>query len=296
LVSGTVDKELKEPSQTFREIPIQQVQSFWNKRPCNLRHSTKPVGSKEYFDEIEARKYFVEPHLVTFADFPSMRGKKVLEIGCGLGAVTIGFARAGAAKVTAVDLSEKSLEIAKMHAEACGVSEKIEFYQANAEKLSEYIPTEKYDLIFSFGVIHHSPNPEAIVKQMKNFLKPGGKLKIMVYYSHSWKVLWILLKYGKLQFWKLRELIARHSEAQTGCPITYAYSKKSGRELLESCGLKVTNIEVDHIFPYRIPDYVQYRYVKVWYFRWMPHALFRFLEKKLGWHLCLTATKADSTS
>ncbi|MGC8960611.1 MAG: hypothetical protein ACP5OO_12685, partial [Chloroflexia bacterium] len=51
----------------------------------------------------------------------------------------------------------------------------------------------------------------------------------------------------------------------------------------------VTEMWVDHIFPYRIPDYVQYRYVKVWYFRWMPKPLFRWLERYFGWHLCVTA-------
>ncbi len=278
---------------TFRKVPIEKVRSFWDNRPCNLKHSVQPIGTKEYFDEIEARKYFVEPHLVDFADFSSVKGKKVLEIGCGIGAVAIGFARAGAEKVTAVDLSEKSLEISKKNAEACGLADKIEFFHANAEELSNYIPEEKYDLIFSFGVIHHSPNPDLILKQLASFLKPDGKLKIMVYHRRSWKVFWILLKYGKLQFWKLDQLIARYSEAQTGCPITYAYDKDQGKKLLETSGFKIEKNDICHIFPYRIPDYVQYRYVKVWYFRFMPKVLFGFLEKKWGWHLCLTATKAN---
>lgn len=281
---------------SFSNVPIDQVQAYWNRRPCNLKHSTKQVGSQDYFNEIEARKYFVEPHLMTFADFPSVKGKKVLEIGCGLGVATLGFAKAGAEKVTAIDLSEKSLAIAKEHAKACGFSEKIEFYHANAEELSQTLPLEHYDLIFSFGVIHHSPHPEKIVSQLKSYLKPGGKLKIMVYYSYSWKVFWILLTYGKLQFWKLRQLIASHSEAQFGCPITYVYNKKTGKKLLEDQGFKVIKTEVDHIFPYRISDYVKYKYVKVWYFRFFPRPLFRWFEKKWGWHLCLTATIPSAES
>ena len=67
------------------------------------------------------------------------------------------------------------------------------------------------------------------------------------------------------------------------------YGRKSGKALLERHGFKVTNVEVDHIFPYRIRDYVQYRYVREPYFAWMPPALFRALEKRAGWHLCLTA-------
>ena len=100
----------------FRHIPIEKVKEFWDRRPCNIRHSPKPVGTREYFDEVEARKYFVEPHIPRFAQFERWRGKKVLEIGCGIGTDTINFARHGA-QVTAVELSEKSLEIAKKRAE-----------------------------------------------------------------------------------------------------------------------------------------------------------------------------------
>lgn len=59
--------------------------------------------------------------------------------------------------------------------------------------------------------------------------------------------------------------------------------------MLEKCGFRVTDVAVDHIFPYSIPEYVQYQYKMVWYFRWMPKALFRVLERAFGWHLCLTA-------
>jgi len=111
----------------------------------------------------------------------------------------------------------------------------------------------------------------------------------MVYHRRSWKVLGILLGEGRGRFWKLPELVARNSEAQTGCPITYTYSRREGRALIERHGFRVREIRVDHIFPYRIKDYVQYRYVKEFYFRWMPRPLFRALERRLGWHLCLTA-------
>src|SRR5512132_3300903 len=94
---------------------IADVQRYWDARPCNIRHSAKPVGTRAYFDEVEARKYFVEPHIPGFAEFERWRGKRVLEVGCGIGTDTINFARAGA-EVTAIDLSERSLEIARKRA------------------------------------------------------------------------------------------------------------------------------------------------------------------------------------
>jgi hypothetical protein len=103
-----------------------------------------------------------------------------------------------------------------------------------------------------------------------------------------------LMGEGHGQFWKLKDLVAKNSEAQTGCPITYTYTRKEGRELLEGHGFQTRKIEVEHIFPYRIKDYVEYRYVKELYFRWMPAAAFQALEKGLGWHLCLTAEVPES--
>src|SRR4051812_9091376 len=67
----------------FEQVPVEQVRDYWNRRPCNIRHSPKPVGTREYFDEVEARKYFVEPHIPGFAEFSRWAGKEVLEIGCG---------------------------------------------------------------------------------------------------------------------------------------------------------------------------------------------------------------------
>jgi 2-polyprenyl-3-methyl-5-hydroxy-6-metoxy-1,4-benzoquinol methylase len=95
----------------FNQVSIGQVKDYWDRRPCNIRHSPKAVGTKEYFDEVEDRKYFVERHIPTFAQFERWRGKKVLEIGCGIGTDTINFARSGAL-VTAVELSEQSLGVA----------------------------------------------------------------------------------------------------------------------------------------------------------------------------------------
>ncbi len=273
---------------SFQIIPIEVVKEYWDSRPCNIRHSPAPVGTREYFDQVEARKYFVEPHIPGFAEFPRWKDKKVLEIGCGIGTDTINFARHGA-RVTAVELSEKSLEVARRRAEVFSLEDHIRFYQGNTEELEQFLPENKFDLVYSFGVIHHSPHPERIIDQIQHYVSSGSMVKIMVYHRYSWKALWILLTYGKGKFWCWQELVARYSEAQTGCPITYTYSRQQARKLLESRGFHVTELSAEHIFPYRIADYKEYQYKKMWYFKLMPQAVFRWLERNFGWHLCLTA-------
>ena len=267
---------------------VADVRRYWDARPCNIRHSPKPVGSREYFDEVETRKYFVEPHILGFADFERWRGKRVLEIGCGIGTDSVNFARAGA-ELTAVELSGESLRIAAKRAEVMGVAGSIRFVQANAEELTSALPAEQYDLVYSFGVIHHTPRPDRALAEIRALSVPGGTLKLMVYHRRSWKALSIVAMQGRGRFWKADELIAEHSEAQTGCPVTFSYTRREARELVERSGFRVREVQVDHIFPYRVRDYVQYRYVKEPYFRWLPEPAFRELERRFGWHLLVTA-------
>lgn len=272
----------------FSHVSVEQVRSYWDQRPCNVRHSPKATGTREYFDEVETRKYFVEPHILRFAEFERWRGKRVLEIGCGIGTDTTNFARHGA-KVTAVDLSPQSLELAKTRINLYGFSAQVQFYCGSAEELTRFLPVEPYDLIYSFGVVHHTPHPERVMEQMRHYARPGTVVKLMVYYRHSWKVFWILMGYGKGRFWRLKELIAEHSEAQTGCPVTYTYTREEGRRLIESSGFHQTGVFVDHIFPYRIPNYVKYEYEKAWPWSVTPRPVMRWMERHFGWHLCLTA-------
>jgi len=277
----------------FGDTSIERVREYWNSRPCNLRHSPEPVGTRQYFDQVEARKYLVEPHIPGFAQHQRWAGKRVLEIGCGLGTDTINFARAGA-RVTAVDLSSRSLDLARRRAQVFGLEDRVEFVEANAERLSEFVQPAEFDLVYSFGVIHHTPHPERALEQIRtHYTGPQTTVKLMVYHRWSWKVFAILFREAHGAFWRLDEAVARNSEAQTGCPVTYTYTRRSVRQLFELSGFAVDDLFVDHIFPYRVQDYVQYRYVKALPFRWLPEPANRALERRLGWHLCVTARGAE---
>ena len=250
---------------------LQDVMDYWNRRPCNIRHSRKDVGSKEYFDEVEARKYMVEPHIPGFADFNSWKGKRVLEIGCGIGTDAINFIRAGA-DYTGIDLSDESVALAKKRLTVYGLNGEI--LQANAEELDL---SGKFDLIYSFGVIHHSPNPRKIIEKAHVLCNPGATLKIMLYAKNSWKTAMI-------------EAGLDQPEAQTGCPIAYSLDKNDVLELTSGL-FSITEYRQDHIFPYVIDKYVEFEYELLPWFKTMPREMYESLCTNFGWHGLITATK-----
>ena len=269
---------------------IDRVKEFWDTRPCNVRHSLVDieVDPLRYSQEVIVRKYFVEPHIPAFAQFSRWEGKTVLDVGCGIGTDAISFARAGA-RVTAIDISPRSIDIAYKRARVHGLD--IEFVCGNIEKLHECVPSRCFDLVYSFGGLHHTPDPWAALRQIWAFyMSRNSVLKLMIYNRCSWKALWIVMKYGWGP-WRetFDEAIARHSEAQEGGPVLYTFTRQTARDLLR--GFKIEDIEVAHIFPWRVADYIEHRYVKEWYWRLMPDPLFRRLEKILGWHLLITARK-----
>jgi len=249
-------------------VTIDEVKEYWNRRPCNVRHSSHPVGTKEYFDQVEEKRYTIEPHNKTFPEFERWKGKKVLEIGCGIGTDATNFVRAGAI-YTGIELSSETLAVAKQRFEVFGLEGT--FIEGNAEELDKLLGDEKFDLIYSFGVIHHSPNPRAIAEHLPNHLNDNGELKVLLYAKNSWKN--YLIEAGLAQ-----------PEAQDDCPQAVTYTNKEARNLFDEFDLNITQ---DFIFPWQIEPYKNKIYIKEPWFEAMPAHMFRTLEKRLGWHLLI---------
>lgn len=251
---------------------LEDVRAYWDRRPCNIRHSDKTVGSRAYFDAVEERKYFVEPHIPGFAEFPRWNGKRVLEIGCGIGTDAANFARAGA-DYTGVELSETSLDLARRRFATYGL--KGRQLLGNGERVHELVESASFDLVYSFGVIHHTPNPRAVIESARCTIRPDGILKIMVYARNSWKA--FMIEEGFDQ-----------PEAQSGCPIAFTYTPEEAQALLAG-QFEIVELRQAHIFPYVIEKYLRYEYEPQPWFKAMPAAMFEALERHLGWHMLITA-------
>lgn len=250
---------------------ITEIKDYWDNQPCNIRNSSSQIGTEQFFKETSENRYFVEPHIKDFAQFELYRGKKVLEIGCGIGADGAEFSKNGAI-YTGIDISENSLSIAKKRFEVCGLQGN--FYNISGDS-PNLLDLGKFDLVYSFGVLHHYPNIENTIDNVHHLLNNDGEFKFMVYAKNSWKN--AMIQYGLDQY-----------EAQDQCPLANTYSKEEIINLLIS-KFNILSINQDHCFMYKIDDYKKRIYKLEPWFEAMPEKVREAIKKQLGWHLLVTA-------
>lgn len=160
-------------------ISIDEVRAFWDDFRCGSRLSSAAERT-QYFAEVSRRRYQIEPHVPGIANFEAYCGKQVLEIGCGIGTDGAEFARAGA-DYSGLDLSEASLAIARERLLLAQL--RVSLVAANGELLP--FPANRFDHVYSFGVIHHSPDPARVVAELFRVLRPGGTFTVMLYNATS---------------------------------------------------------------------------------------------------------------
>lgn len=164
-----------------REELKERVRVFWQAHPCGTKFSDAEIGTPEFFERVEAHRYEKEWHIPAAADFQNTRGLRVLEIGCGMGTDGAQFAKAGAI-YTGIDLTDAAVELARKRFQVSGL--KGEFRVADAERLD--FPDASFDLVYSHGVLHHTPDIEAAVREIHRVLKPGGRAMVMLYHRGSY--------------------------------------------------------------------------------------------------------------
>ncbi|HKY22400.1 MAG TPA: class I SAM-dependent methyltransferase [Vicinamibacterales bacterium] len=204
----------------------QSVRDYWDAEPCGT--GTVPIapGSREFFDAMERHRYTVEPFIRPFANFQHWAGKTMLEIGCGAGTDHLQFARAGA-RACAVDVSSQSVALTRRRLAAYGFG---------AERVlvgdAEHLPfsSSSFDLVYSWGVLHHSPDTPRTVREVYRVLRPGGDVRIMLYHRFSLVSLQFYLKYGLFRgqpFRSINAIMAAHQES----PGTKVYSCAEVRQM-----------------------------------------------------------------
>ena len=253
----------------LREKPerpnLDTVKEFWEAHINNEYYTGETRGTKAYFDEIARRRYKHHYHLVEL--FESLTGSSgtLLEIGCGIGVDSIELSRCGF-DVTAVDLTETAIEIAREHARVREA--KVDFRIGNAEGLG--FDDEAFDAVYSFGVLHHTPDIVAAVADLHRVLKPGGHAYVMLYHQRS--LVDLIHRVFRLPYESPRDL-------KDHCPVVDRFTPATVRELFAD--FDALKIHTDYPFTYG------FRYLTFW----MPVPLLRWLGRAFGWHVMIHATK-----
>jgi ubiquinone/menaquinone biosynthesis C-methylase UbiE len=270
-------------SSTLHDDFKRRAREQWGANPCGAEAAGElAFGTREYFEAIENHRYATyAPWMKQAIEFDRYAGKRVLEIGFGTGTDLVQFARGGA-MVTGVDLTPRSIEIARRRFEVYGLTG--EFAIGDAENLS--FPNANFDVVYSFGVLHHTPDTQHAVSEIHRVLKPGGTAIVMIYHRTSRLYMGsIILKHGLLHRELLKgtteDIMSRHVEySETeGRPLVKAYTRAQARRLFSSfrsCSIQVNQLTRRELRPIG---------------GLLPEALFQWLARNFGWNLLITATK-----
>lgn len=159
----------------------ERVRAFWQAHPCGTKFADAAPGTRLFFEKVEEHRYQTEWHIPEAAGFAGTKGMRVLEIGCGLGTDGAQFAKAGA-DYTGVDLTDAAVELAQKRFELFGLPGT--FHEADAENLD--FADNSFDLVYSHGVLHHTPDTARAIREVHRVLKPGGRAIVMLYHRGSY--------------------------------------------------------------------------------------------------------------
>jgi ubiquinone/menaquinone biosynthesis C-methylase UbiE len=255
------------------------VRNFWDADPCGTRYLE---GAEDFEPQARAR-YALEPYIPEFAQFASARGLRVLEIGVGMGADYLEWLKAGA-RATGVDLSPASLERARRRCDLAGYQSDLRV--ADAEHLP--FADNTFDLVYSYGAMHHSPDPEQCLREAWRMLKPGGEARIMLYHHPSLTGAMLWLRYGMFRRKSLRRAVYDHLES----PGTKTYTQTevcSMMSAFENVSIRQVFSPGDLLLNRPSPRFQSRRYRVIW--KLYPRRLARKLARRWGLFLLISARK-----
>jgi len=247
-----------------------RVRGFWEARPCGSAHAASPPGSPQFFDEVERKRIELEPFIARYARFEEAAGRDLLEIGVGLGTDFIRFVRAGA-RATGIDLTPASVDLVRRRLAVEGLQADVR--TADAEHLP--FASCSFDLVYSWGVLHHTPDTARAIQEAQRVLRPGGALCVMLYGRCSWVALGLWVRYGLLRArpWRtLSDVIAAHMESEG----TKAYTRRELREMFGG----LCDLTIEHVgTPYDAR---------------VAGPLARWTGRRLGWFMVIRGTRGPS--
>ena len=259
----------------------QHAQQQWNSRACGqLEGDQKTL---EYFERVEQDRYRQQPWMHDYFKFERYAGMKVLEIGVGQGTDAVQFARAGA-EYHGVDITQNHLSLAARNFSLRGLS--ADLREADATALP--FPNDYFDCVYSFGVLHHIPEMDACLAEIRRVLKPNGHLRMALY--HKWSAFHLFCKlignglwHGKLftlGYAGLLSTIEAGADGKSIKPYVKLYSRREAKKILQ--GWKVEDVSVhqlhyDHFYPAILGKALS--------------PLIPMLERRLGWYVACQATK-----
>jgi ubiquinone/menaquinone biosynthesis C-methylase UbiE len=241
------------------------------------------LGTREFFDEVERYRYEeYAPWMRRLMEFDHFRGARLLEVGCGMGSDLLQFARGGA-RCVGVDLTPRSVEITR---------HRFKLYGADGSFMisdGEHLPfqSESFDVVYSNGVLHHTPDTAGAIREVHRVLRPGGVAKIMLYHRNSLNY-WIeiVLRRGVLGLEFLRgrsaeQIMSRVIEFSDhdARPLVKVYSRRQARELFGM--FKDVRVDVEQLMRNEL------RFLSPL----VSERLFRKLQQRIGWNVIVTAKK-----
>lgn len=286
------------------------VRDFWQANPCGSKFAREEIGTREFFEAVERHRYKTEWHIPEVVDFPRWRDKDVLEVGCGVGTDAINFAREGA-HYTGVDLTTASIDLVAGRFEIEGLKANLRVADAEALPFGD----DSFDLAYSHGVLHHTPDTQRAIDELHRVLRPGGTAMVMLYHRNSYNYrvnIMILRRLGVrlLAFDRGPAFVHRMTGEDENAlrELQRAYRRDRGRLLsaqeflnqnTDGAGNPLarayTRSEADLMFARFREVRTEIHFLnKRWIpllGRLMPRAVERRLARVMGWHLWIIARK-----